>query len=155
MPFEGFFQVGQRSRGLDNFSLDNLQFSMRRKRLLKTLWEKEKLYVGIIFNTFYLVTQLKSFPNKPWFLRVCSTSLLKTLGEKEKLLITSNFSFFHSVFCLAGELSAIFIKSEMPTLSVWKCLKFIIWERVKCFPHNRDSYTPITLRPRSLRIATN
>ena len=24
------------------------------------------------------------FPNKPWFLRVCSTSLLKTLWEKEK-----------------------------------------------------------------------
>ena len=38
------------------------------------------------------------FPNKPWFLRVCSTSLLKTLWEKEKLLIMSNFSFSHSVF---------------------------------------------------------
>ena len=23
------------------------------------------------------------FPNKPWFLRVCSTSLLKTLGKGE------------------------------------------------------------------------
>ena len=33
------------------------------------------------------------FPNKPWFLRVCRTSLLKTLREKEKLLVTSNFSF--------------------------------------------------------------
>ena len=33
------------------------------------------------------------FPNKPWFLRVCSTSLLKTLREKEKLLVMSNFSF--------------------------------------------------------------
>ena len=38
------------------------------------------------------------FPNKPWFLRVCSTGLLKTLWEKEKLLATSNFSFSHSVF---------------------------------------------------------
>ena len=38
------------------------------------------------------------FPNKPWFLRVCSTSLLKTLWEKEKLLVTSNFSFSHIVF---------------------------------------------------------
>ena len=39
------------------------------------------------------------FPNKPWFLRVCSTSLfIKTLWEKEKLLVTSNFSFSHSVF---------------------------------------------------------
>ena len=38
------------------------------------------------------------FPNKPWFLRVCSTSLLKTLWEKEKLLVTSNFFFSNSVF---------------------------------------------------------
>ena len=38
------------------------------------------------------------FPNKPLFLRVCSTSLLKTLWEKEKLLIMSNFSFLHDVF---------------------------------------------------------
>ena len=48
--------------------------------------------------------------NKPWFLRVCYTSLLKTLREKEKLLITSNFSFSHSVFYPFGELSAIFNK---------------------------------------------
>ena len=36
---------------------------------------------------------LKPFPNKPWFLCVCSLSLLKTMQEKEKLLVTSNFSF--------------------------------------------------------------
>ena len=41
---------------------------------------------------------LNPFPNKPWFLRFCSTSLLKTLWEKEKLLLTSNFSFSHTVF---------------------------------------------------------
>ena len=41
---------------------------------------------------------LNPFPNKPWFLRVCSTSLLRTLWKKEKLLVTSNFSFSHSVF---------------------------------------------------------
>ena len=41
---------------------------------------------------------INPFPNKPWFLRVCSTSLLKTQWEKEKLLVTSNFSFSHSVF---------------------------------------------------------
>ena len=56
---------------------------------------------------------LNPFPNKPWFLRVCSTSLLKTLWEKEKLLITSNFSFSHSVFYLFRTLSAIFIKNEI------------------------------------------
>ena len=40
------------------------------------------------------------FPNKPWFIRVCSTGLSKTLREKEKLLVTSNFSFSHGVFYL-------------------------------------------------------
>ena len=53
------------------------------------------------------------FPNKPWFLRVCSTSLLKTLREKEKLLVTSNFPFSPSVFYPFGELSAIFNKLEI------------------------------------------
>ena len=53
------------------------------------------------------------FPNRPWFLRVCSTSPLKTLWEKEKLLVTSNFSFSHSVFYPFGELSSIFIKFEI------------------------------------------
>ena len=53
-----------------------------------------------------------TFPDKPCFLRVCSTSLSITLWEKEKLLITSNFSFSHSVFYPFGVLHAIFIKVE-------------------------------------------
>ena len=46
------------------------------------------------------------FPNEPWFLHVCSTSLLKTMWEKEKLLVTSNSSFSRSV----SEFSLIWIK---------------------------------------------
>ena len=53
---------------------------------------------------------INPFPNKPWFLHVCSTSLLKTLWEKEKLLVTSNFSFSHSAFKPFREHSAISIK---------------------------------------------
>ena len=53
------------------------------------------------------------FSKQALVLRVCSMSLLKTLWEKEKLLIMSNFSFSHSVFYPFGELSAIFIKSEI------------------------------------------
>ena len=76
---------------------------------------------------------LNPFPNKPWFLRVCSTSLLKTLREKEKLLVTSNFSFSHSVFYPFKELSTIFIQFKIIVykLSVWKSLKFAVWERDK------------------------
>ena len=52
--------------------------------------------------TYYIFSSFNPFPNKPWFLRVCSRDLLKTLREKEKLLVTSNFSFSHSVFYLFG-----------------------------------------------------
>ena len=73
------------------------------------------------------------FPNKPWFLRVCSRKLLKSLWEKEKFLVMSNFSISHSVFYPFGEFSAIFIKCKIVvcTLSVSKSLKFVVWERVK------------------------
>ena len=59
--------------------------------------------------SFCMMMDLTHFPNKLWFLCVCSTSLLKTLWEKEKLLVTSNFSFSHSIFYLSGELSAIVV----------------------------------------------
>ena len=58
---------------------------------------------------------INPFPNKPWFLPVCITRLLKTLREKEKLLLTSNFY----QYC------------HLQTLSVWKSLKFVVWERVR------------------------
>ena len=53
------------------------------------------------------------FPNKPWLLRVCSTSLMKTLWENKKLIITSNSSFSHSVFYPSEKLSAIFINFKI------------------------------------------
>ena len=83
---------------------------------------------------FITVIKINPFPNKPWFLRVCSTCLLKTLWEKEKLLVTSNFSFSHSVFYLYEELFFHFRQiwnCRLQTLSVWKSRKFVIWERVK------------------------
>ena len=88
----------------------------------------------------------KPFPNKPWFLRVCSTSLLKTLWKKEKLLVTSNFSFSHSVFYLFEELSAIFNKIEIVVckpISIWTSLIFVVWERVK----KRPNYTNNVANP--------
>ena len=75
----------------------------------------------------------KPFPNKPWLLRVCSTSVLKTQWEKEKLLVTSNFSFSRGVFYLLGEVCAIFNKYEIVVCKLfqfWKSLKFVVWERV-------------------------
>ena len=56
-----------------------------------------------------ILAMLNPFPNKPLYLRVCSTSLLKTLPEKEKMLTTSNASFSPSVFYPYEELSVISI----------------------------------------------
>ena len=61
------------------------------------------------------------FPNKPWFLCVCSTSLLNAQWEKEKLLITSNISFFHGVFFSFEEIFAVNIKFE---IIIWKLFQF-------------------------------
>ena len=91
----------------------------------KTLWKKVKLLIHLFLQYFpkafffnalkwiYMEERVNPFPNKPWFLRVCSTSLLKTLWEKEKLLVTSNFSFSSSVFYPIFELSTIFIKFKI------------------------------------------
>ena len=54
-----------------------------------------------------------TFPNMPWFLRICRSSLLKTLWKKEELLVTNNVSFFHSLFYPFGEVTAIFIKFKI------------------------------------------
>ena len=69
-------------------------------------------FKSVHFSTLYCCL-CKAFPNKPWFLGVCSISLLKTMWEKKKLLVTSNSSFFHSLFYSFGKLSAIFIKLKL------------------------------------------
>ena len=73
------------------------------------------------------------FPNKPLFLRACSTSLLKTLWEKEKLSVTSSISFSHGVFYQFGDLPAIYHQiwnCRLPTPSVWNSIKCVVWEWV-------------------------
>ena len=62
---------------------------------------------------FVSLNSINPFPNKPWFVRGCSSRLLKTLWEKEKLLGTNNFSFSHSVWYLFEELSAVFIRLKL------------------------------------------
>ena len=80
------------------------------QKLTRTL----SLSLGFFVLVKYQLILLNPFPNKPWFLCVCSTSLLKTLWEKEKLLVTSNFSFSH---CFA-----IHLESFLPFLSNLKLL---------------------------------
>ena len=42
--------------------------------------------------------KLYPFPNKPWFLRVCSTSLLKTLQGKREIARNEQFLLFPQCF---------------------------------------------------------
>ena len=87
-----------------------------------------RVFDGIKFREVF-----NPFPNKPLFLRVCSTSLLKTLWEKETLLVTSKFSFSHSVFYQFRKLCHFHQIRNccLHTLSVWKNQKFVVLERVK------------------------
>ena len=83
-----------------------------------------------VVKMFPILTQhslCSPFPNKPWFLRVYSTSLLKTLQKKEKLLITSNFSSSHGVFYLFGELSVIFINLEIVVCQHFQFGRVLNW----------------------------
>ena len=84
-----------------------LLYTVRKKSLAKRRIRIKILVISICHETLCIYScflrnpfncTLKPFPNKPWFLWVCRTSLLKTLREKEKLLVTSNFSFSLSVF---------------------------------------------------------
>ena len=91
----------------------------------KDLLKREKLKRKVSFRTAHgdlkghslhvSECPFNPFPNKPCFLRVCSTCLLKTMLQKKKLLVTSNFSISHGVSYLIGELSAIFIRFEIVT----------------------------------------
>ena len=72
----------------------NFEFTENRGKLIQLFFKLFSL--GNHFE--YEPCSFNLFPNKPWFLRVCSTVLLKTLWEKEKLFVTSNFSFSQSVF---------------------------------------------------------
>ena len=72
-----------------------------------------KAFENILGKRLNAGYRINPFPNKPWFLRVCSISLLKTLWAKEKLLVTSHFSFSHMYFYQFRELSAIYIKIEI------------------------------------------
>ena len=72
---------------------------------------------------FVVWEKLNPFPNKPWFLHVCCTSILKKLWKTEKLLLMSNFSFSPSVFYLYGQLSAIYVKLEIVICNLFQFRK--------------------------------
>ena len=94
--------------------------------------KSEKFKVNdIIFLSGCEAHAINPFPNKPWFSRVCSTSLLKTLCEKENCLWQAILP-FHKVFSIHLEniLPFQILNCRLQTLSIWSSLKFAVWERV-------------------------
>ena len=70
-----------------------LLFSERFQAIWKTFYHFRQNFLPFSVSKgliFVILEWINPFPNKPRFLRVCSTSLLKTLREKEILLITSS-----------------------------------------------------------------
>ena len=81
------------------------------------------------------------FPNKPWFVCVCSTSLLKTMWEKEKLLVKSNFSFSHSVLYPFRDLSPPFPNKPWFVRVCSTSLSKTMWEKQKLLVASNFSFT--------------
>ena len=96
-PFPAMFSTLSKIKVINYTTFENLMSSTTSSNLNFS----KILLFGIELTLPIDPEVFDSFPNKPWFLSVCSASLLKTLREKEKLLETSNFSFSYSVFYLS------------------------------------------------------
>ena len=100
------------------------------KYLIHLIFFLDRIKTSFLSSIITIINSFDPFPNKPWFLHVCSTSLLKTHGKGE-IVCNEQFLLFHQCF-LYVTLSAIFItiyNCLLQTLSVWKSLKFVVWER--------------------------
>ena len=76
---------------------------------------------------------LKPYPNKAWFLCVCSASLLNTLRKKGEMVHNEQFLLFPQcllpfwrTFCHFHRIKNCLLK----TLSFWNHLTFVVWDRV-------------------------
>ena len=98
-----------------------------------------------LFQTLTLV--FNPFPNKPWFFTCLQyRSFENTVGKGEIaryeqfLLFPQCFLSFRTTFCHFYQL----YKCRLRTLSIWKSLKFVVWERVnktnKCKQYGRQPF---------------
>ena len=117
-------------RKLTKVSMNNFKIDISRISDPLEMCKNLFVFKSLFINQFEILSHvavealyrsyLNPFPNKPWFLRVCSTSLFKTLWEKEKLLVTSNFSISHSGFYPFGDRSSISIKFEIVVFKLFQ-----------------------------------
>ena len=79
---------------------------------------------------------LNPFQKKPWFLRVCSIGLLKTYQVKGEIARIEHFFLFSQCFLPVPKTFDNFYEignCRLQSLSVWKSLKFVVWEWVNQF----------------------
>ena len=118
-----FYSFGEHSATVIKFENYRLQ--------TLSVWKSLKFGKGLSV-TYYSVCK---FPNKLWFLHVCSTSLMKTLWGKD---IARNKQFFLFPHCFLFILRTVFHfhqiwNCRLQSLSVRKSLKFVIFERANLF----------------------
>ena len=116
--FQRCQESGQSSKHLKAFAEDKINVVQKFKFPLgseENIVGKDKFLItfspfSTCFQTpsFHKKVTFNPFPNKPWFIRVCHTSLLKTLWEKEKLLKKRAISPFPTVFSTLSERSRPF-----------------------------------------------
>ena len=92
------------------------------------------------------------FPNKSRFLRFCSTSLLENPVAKGEIARNEQFLLFPQcflpilrTFCHCHQIQ----NCRLQTLSVWKSLNFVVWERVNALPLNHDFLTTLYLKKKT------
>ena len=99
------------------------------------------------------------FPKKPWFIRLCSTSLLRnTVRKGEIARINKQFAPFPSVFYPIRELSSIFIKFEIVVCKPFqfgRSLKFVVWQGVKIYHNVSDTVHGIYLQRKWRRYSAS
>ena len=104
----------------------------------------------MLFRTFtmwvwcdikFMIKSFSSFSNKPWFLRVCSTSIVNTVGKGE-IAHSEQFLLFQQCFLPVWRTGCNFhwTWNCLPLFylffffSVWKSLKFVLWQSINPFP---------------------
>ena len=85
-----------------------------------------QMFKILMIRKFVILAWVNPFPNKPWFLLVCGTSLLKTLWEKGGLKKTLGF-----FFCFHELMIVVVIGFENPYSHCWplfqRWLRHIVW----------------------------
>ena len=122
-------KISQILRSINYTKFRRCHFFWQREFILTPRWGCVHFYLGFQYPSY-----LNPFPNKPWLLRVCGTCLLKTLWEKGEIARNEQFLLFPQCFQPLWRTLCHFLQirnCRLQTLSVWKSLKFVVWERVK------------------------